>query len=71
MRAADGGVGEQEEFSDWHASTLTSYRRFFQEMPTGAIRPEPAALFAAAGAARWVDTTRYWLLPRPGWTQWR
>lgn len=66
-----GGNAEEEKFRDWYLATLGSYRRIFGEPPPAAIWPDHSTRFAHAGAGRWVDTARYWLLPRPGWTRWR
>lgn len=66
-----GGADEQEKFTDWYASTLASYRRLFEEEAPPGIWPDPVSRFAGAGAGRWIDSSRYWLLPRPRWTRWQ
>ena len=60
-----GGQDEGEKFTDWYSRTLASYRAVFHQCPPQDIWPEPELRFAAAGQARWVDVSQFWLLPRP------
>jgi hypothetical protein len=62
-----GGNTENHKFRDWYQRTLESYQRLFAESPPPDIWPDPLARFRHAGCARWIDLTRYWLVPRPGW----
>ncbi len=66
-----GGTAEQAKFMDWYARTLESYRRIFGEEPPPEIWPGATARFAHAGAGRWVDASRFWIIPRPVWTRCR
>lgn len=59
-----GGPSEQAKFYLWYAETLASYQRIFGEPPPEEIWPPPAQRFATAGAGRWIDPTRFWLVPR-------
>lgn len=63
----EGGAAEGMKFRDWYARTLESYRIHFGENPPGDIWPGVEKRFARAGEAQWVDRSRYWLVPRPGW----
>jgi len=65
-----GGMAEQEKFVDWYTRTLESYRRVFGEEAPLEIWPEAAARFAHATSGRWVDASRFWIIPRPAWTRW-
>jgi hypothetical protein len=64
-----GGSGEDAKFVDWYRQTLASYRTIFGEPAPADIWPDPAVRFADAGAGRWIDSTRFWLIPRPRWTR--
>jgi hypothetical protein len=64
-----GGSAEGAKFSDWYAKTLASYRRIFGEPAPADIWPDPVARFANAGSGRWIDTSKFWLIPRPSWTR--
>ena len=66
-----GGGDEQVKFTDWYGATLVSYRRLFEEAPPAEMWPDPIARFKDAGAGRWVEPVRYWLVPRPAWMRWR
>jgi len=60
-----GGREEGAKFHDWYSKTLESYRLIFEENPPTEIWPPPTDRFAHAGAGRWVDSSKFWLLPRP------
>jgi hypothetical protein len=62
-----GGPDERAKFHDHYAKTLASYRRIFGFDPPPDIWPPVDARFANAGAFRHVDTTAYWLVPKPRW----
>lgn len=64
-----GGSDEDAKFVDWYEKTLASYRRIFNEPPPADIWPDPAARFCNAGAGRWIDRTKFWLIPRPRWAR--
>lgn len=64
-----GGSSEDAKFVDWYRKTLESYRRIFGEVPPADIWPDPDARFCDAGAGRWIDSTKFWLIPRPRWTR--
>jgi hypothetical protein len=64
-----GGNDEDAKFVDWYEKTLASYRRIFDAAPPADIWPDPADRFADAGAGRWIDRTKFWLIPRPRWTR--
>ncbi len=66
-----GGGTEDEKFVDWYRKTLQSYQDHFGAPPPSDVWPDPESRFKDAGAGRWVDTSRFWLIPRPGWTRWR
>jgi hypothetical protein len=65
-----GGGEEDRKFKDWYGQTLTSYARVFAEPPPAELWPNPEERFAGAGAARWIDSRGYWIIPRPAWTRW-
>lgn len=60
-----GGGDEGAKFEDWYAKTLESYRRTFGAEPPADIWPSVEDRFANAGAGRWVDSAKFWLVPRP------
>jgi hypothetical protein len=64
-----GGAAEGEKFVDWYARTLESYRMTFGEPPPAEVWPDPARRFANASAGRWIDSSRFWLVPRPAFTK--
>ncbi len=64
-----GGGNEDAKFVDWYQKTLESYQTIFGERPPADIWPDPAARFTDAGAGRWIDRTKFWLIPRPRWTR--
>lgn len=69
-----GGHEEGEKFADWYSRTLESYHRVFGEEPPADIWTAPEEHLKHAGAERWIDTSTFWLIPRPvlfrkGW--WR
>ena len=59
-----GGSTEQTKFFDWYERTLESYRREFKQEPPADIWPSPEQRFATVGQARWVDTSRHWVVSR-------
>jgi len=59
-----GGPSEQAKFYLWYAETLASYQRIFGEPPPTEIWPPTKERFATAGAGRWIDSTRFWLVPK-------
>ena len=63
----NGGGAETAKFIDWYARTLESYRKLFGEEPPDDIWPAPERRFAESPKARWVDATKFWLLPKPKW----
>lgn len=60
-----GGTTEGDKFYDWYSKTIGSYQRVFGSAPPEDIWPSPPRRFANAGCARWVDTSKFWLLPKP------
>jgi hypothetical protein len=62
-----GGAEEGAKFADWYSRTLESYRRVFGQEPPADIWAPPEEHLRHSGGERWVDTGRYWLLPRPRW----
>lgn len=62
-----GGPAEGAKFHDWYARTLASYAGAFGQPPPGDLWPAPRQRFAHAGAARWVDSSCAWILPKPAW----
>lgn len=63
-----GGSEEDTKFVNWYRKTLESYQLIFGDPPPADIWPDPAVRFSDAGAGRWVDRTKFWLIPRPRWT---
>lgn len=59
-----GGGEEHEKFTDWYARTLESYRLHFGEEPPAHLWPTPAEKQAKKTAARWVETSDFWLIPK-------
>lgn len=66
-----GGAREGEKFADWYSRTLRSYQKTFGEVPPAEIWPDPARRFTNAGDGRWIDSSRFWLVPRPAFTKLR
>ena len=59
-----GGKQEINKFGAWYAQTLVSYQQYFGPgIPTD-IWPPVAQRFRAA-QLRWIDVSRFWLLPKP------
>lgn len=61
-----GGSSENEKFQGWYRKTLESYKRIFGELPPSDIWPCPENRFPNAGSGKWVDTSKFWLVPKPG-----
>lgn len=59
-----GGGEESEKFSQWYEQTLLSYAKIFGESPPSDIWPPPALRFRKAGRKRWIDLSKFWLIPR-------
>lgn len=57
-----GGPDEAAKHERQYAETLASYERHFGEAPPRDIWPE---MEFTTAADRWVDTSRYWLIPKP------
>ena len=56
-----GGAAQRMHWNDTYSQTLASYRRVFGSEPPSEIWPAPVERFAAAGALRWVDSSRkFW-----------
>jgi hypothetical protein len=62
-----GGSAESTKFDDWYARTLESYRRIFNEEPPRDIWPAAEDRSHAVSHTRWIDASRFWLIPRPAW----
>ena len=60
-----GGTEEGGKFTDWYAKTLASYEKIFGESAPAEIWPAPAFRFAKPVSSRWVNVSRFWLIPRP------
>ncbi|MGJ8642582.1 MAG: glycine-rich domain-containing protein [Luteolibacter sp.] len=60
-----GGGDEGTKFEDWYGKTLESYRRIFKAEPPVDIWLSVEDRFANAGAGRWVDSAKFWLVPKP------
>lgn len=60
-----GGAEEDGKFHDWYEKTLESYRRIFHSEPPRDIWPPAAERFAHAASGRWVNTSDFWLVPKP------
>lgn len=59
-----GGEAQGAHWNDTYTRTLASYEAAFGEPPPVDIWPSPTERFADAGALKWVDTSRYWTLPK-------
>ncbi len=57
-----GGAEEAHKHALQYAATLESYAQHFGESPPGDLWP---AMNFSAGAERWVDTRRVWIIPKP------
>ncbi len=64
-----GGQRESAKFVDWYAKTLESYQRLFGEPAPTDIWPEPAKRFNDSSGNRWIEGSKYWLIPRPSFTR--
>lgn len=60
-----GGADENTKFEDWYGKTLESYARVFGTNPPRDIWPTTEERFATAGIGRWVDRSKFWLVPKP------
>lgn len=60
-----GGAEENAKFGDWYGKTLESYARIFGAAPPRDIWPGTEERFATAGCGRWVDRSKFWLVPKP------
>ncbi|MES2981581.1 MAG: hypothetical protein V4727_04640 [Verrucomicrobiota bacterium] len=60
-----GGTHENDKFFDWYSKTLESYRRVFGTEPPNDIWPSPKDRFTDATASRWINTSNFWLIPKP------
>ena len=60
-----GGLSENEKFTDWYAKTLASYEALFGNSPPADIWPAPVDRFRDAGAGIWVNSAKFWLVPKP------
>jgi len=60
-----GGAEEDGKFADWYGKTLESYTRLFGNSPPRDIWPSTAERFATAGNGRWIDDSKFWLVPKP------
>lgn len=61
-----GGVSEDARYEGAYARTLASYERFFGEPAPADVWPAGEERFQDARRFRRIDTSRVWLLPRPG-----
>ncbi|MEM6777641.1 MAG: TIGR04222 domain-containing membrane protein [Planctomycetota bacterium] len=59
-----GGQKEGEKFRDWYSETLASYQRVFGKEPPQDIWPTPRERFRHAGDQRWINSARYWVIPK-------
>ena len=59
-----GGPAEFARHFGQYSRTLREYEEVFGEVPPDDIWPEPRAQFQQAGAGRWVDPSRYWIIPK-------
>ncbi|WP_411826774.1 glycine-rich domain-containing protein [Luteolibacter sp. AS25] len=60
-----GGGDQNAKFHGLYGKTLESYRRIFQAEPPADIWPSVEKRFANAAAGRWVDCSKFWLVPKP------
>ncbi len=60
-----GGAEEDIKFVDWYHKTLAGYRRLFGSDAPPDIWAPPEKRFNHAGRTRWVDTSAFWLMPKP------
>jgi uncharacterized protein (TIGR04222 family) len=64
-----GGADEAAKFDGQYQRTLDSYRRLFgKEPPADIWMPAGGRKHAKGGSHRWVDTKRYWVMPK--WIVW-
>jgi uncharacterized protein (TIGR04222 family) len=61
-----GGMAEGDKFRNSYQKTLESYERFFGESPPEDIWPPVERRFSPRDH-QWVDVSKNWVLPRPGW----
>lgn len=67
-----GGAAENDKFEDWYRATLESYIRIFLSDPPRDIWPATNERFANSGCGRWVDSSKFWLVPKPAFMKrWR
>jgi uncharacterized membrane protein YgcG len=64
-----GGTAETAKFHHWYQHTLESYVATFGEAPPADLWPAPGRRFDRP-STRAVDTTRYWVIPKPAWPNW-
>lgn len=59
-----GGAAQGAHWDDTYTRTLASYETAFGEPPPADIWPTPDDRFADPGSLKWVDTARYWTVPK-------
>lgn len=60
----EGGGQESEKFANWYQQTCESYQRIFGEQAPEAVWPLPAKHGSSPSRWRWVDLSKFWLIPR-------
>ena len=63
-RPTIGGIAEGDRFVDQYEKTLDRYREHFSTEPPADIWP-PSEIRFAPPSARWVDTSKHWLIRKP------
>lgn len=60
-----GGSLDDEKYRRQYAETLERYTEVFGASPPQDIWPSVNERFASSGETRWVDSAKYFLVPRP------
>ncbi len=65
-----GGTDQLRLYQQQYAETLAAYEEHFGT-PPARWWPSTVRQFHRSARWRWIDQSRYWLLPRPRWPGWR
>lgn len=55
---------ESEKFDDWYSKTLASYQHYFGQVAPTDIWPSVGQQMESVVDSRWVDRSRYFIIPR-------
>ena len=62
---SQGGSSEQIKYQNLYCQTLDSYTKFFGDPPPIDIWSSPDIRFGSDLSAKWVNTEKNWIIPKP------